>query len=151
MTNICSIYQISLLTILDLLLSYCATRFLIIPLLFPDRQFNRPLHFNRLMVGVGKVRTFFSHVYIIEVNLMKFIAKCQKEIKYKVMQRRKSHQYLFLWNTFISQEKNVSISSVANIIHLKTTPLILVGYFNLILMPTFETNHLIVNRKGTTK
>ena len=61
---------------LDILLSYRETRFVILPLVFPDRQFYRPLHFNKIMVGVGKVRKFCAHVEIIEVNLMKFIVKC---------------------------------------------------------------------------
>ena len=33
-------------------------------------------HFNKILVGVGRVRKFCTPVDIIKVNLMKFISKC---------------------------------------------------------------------------
>ena len=44
----------------------------------PTTSLTDPLHFNTILVGVGKVRKFRAHVDIIKVNLMKFIAKCYK-------------------------------------------------------------------------
>ena len=40
MTNKCRINYIILLTVLDMLLSHIATRFEILPLVFPNRQFD---------------------------------------------------------------------------------------------------------------
>ena len=48
------------------------------PWYFPITSLTELLHFNTIIVGVGKVRKFRAHVDIIKVNLMKFIAKCYK-------------------------------------------------------------------------
>ena len=78
MTNICRLNYITVLTIINLLLSYHATLFEILPLVLPTTSLIEPLNFNTIMGGVGKVRKTFAHVDIIEVNLMKFISKCYK-------------------------------------------------------------------------
>ena len=47
MKDRCRINLAALIDLLDILLSYHATRFAILPLVLPDRKFDRPLHFNR--------------------------------------------------------------------------------------------------------
>ena len=42
MTNMCTINYITVLTELDMLLSYGETQFVILPSIFPVRQFDRP-------------------------------------------------------------------------------------------------------------
>ena len=49
-----------------------------------------------------------------------------------------------------SSRKIVSISLVTKIIFLKVTPLVLVAYYHIIRMSTFETNLFLTNRKGVT-
>ena len=71
--------------------------------------------------------------------------------KYMIMPRWKSHQHIFLWNTFIHQGKVISISSVANIIWIKAAPLFLVGHYHILHMATFETKRSLINKKVPQK
>ena len=71
------------------------------------------------------------------------------EIYWKVIEIKQIHKHTKMKSpsTLIPLEhlnysrKCVSISSVAKSIRLKAVPLVLVGYYHLIYMPTFETNH----------
>ena len=69
----------AVLTVLNILIYYHATYFAIIPSVLPALRFDITLHFNTIMVGVGKVRNFCAHVEVIEVNLIGFIFKFKKK------------------------------------------------------------------------
>ena len=102
------------------------------------------------MVGVVK-----------ESKTLRSCRDCQgehNEIYCKVIEINKIHEHTKVkpQSTFIPLEdlnysrKSVSIYLVANSIRLKAVPLVLVGYYHLINIPTFETNHLIIKMKVTT-
>ena len=54
MTNMCRINLITVLTVLDILISYYETRFSILPSVFPDHQSDRPPALKHNYDGCGK-------------------------------------------------------------------------------------------------
>ena len=101
-------------------------------------------------MGLGKVQFSHAHVVIIKVNLMKFIAKCWKWRKPRAFKGKNPTDVYFLGETALLR-KSVSISLVAETIHIKSAQLVLVGYYHLIRMYTLKTNCLLINSNVTTK
>ena len=120
------------------------------PLYDPTASLADTLQFNTIAVGVVKgAKTLLS---------CRYCQGEQNEIYCKVIEIKKIHEHTKVkpQSTFVPLEdlnysrKSVSISAVVNSIHLKAVPLVLVGYYHLIHVPTFETNHLIIKMKVPT-
>ena len=146
-----SINIISLLIVIDMLLSYHAISFAILPLIFLNIQFGiHPLSYyyycgciegNQIL---GSCIYFQGESHEIYFELLK-IKKIHKHEKVKVPSKCITFSRLHLSRNF------VSISSVVNRIRLNATPFVLVVYYYLIYVPNFESNHLIINIIVTTK